>query len=355
MFLLLLFLAASDPAHTQSLLQQGLLALKQNHLQQARADLEKAEQLDPHNPYVWSALAEVYLRRKQPKLAASAAEKAGKDGVDNPLISHALAMYYAEAGNPRRAAPLEQKYAESGKADSHAWSRAAGLYLAAGDTKSAAAMAEKAAGQSPKAAFTWAEVFLHRQQPTPAADLLQAALKSYPNNPQLVLALGVARYGQRRFSDAIVELLKVIRLDPTVKQPYLFLGRILDQAGPHLAEITQDYEKWEAANPKSAKPKLLLAKALLTSDDTSARAEALLRRSIQLDHNDWESHYQLGLLLANKHQYKDAAPELLRATQLKPTEPMPHYHLARVYERLGKPKLAQAQRAIHQRLTANGK
>lgn len=351
MFLLWLFFFAQP----QSLLQQGLLALKQNQLQQARADLEKAGHLDPNNPYVWSALAEVYLRSKQPKLAASAAQKAEKTGGDNPLVSHALAMYYAEAGNPARAAPLEEKYAESSKADSHAWSRTAGLYLAAGDTKSALPAAKKAAGKSPEAAFTWAEVFLHRQQPTPAADLLQVALNSYPNNPQLVLALGVARYGQRRFADAILEFLKVIKLDPTVQQPYLFLGRILDQAGPHLAEITQDYEKWEAANPKSAKPKLLLAKALLTNDNTSARAEALLQHSIQLDATDWESHYQLGLLLANKHEYKQAAPELLRATQLNAKEPMPHYHLARVYDRLDKPKLAEAQRAIHQQLTANGK
>lgn len=337
------------------MLEQGLLALKQNQLQTARADLEQARQLDPKNAYIWSALAEVYLRSKEPKLAASAAETAEKDGGTDPLVCHALAVYYVDAGNPARAAPLERKYAESGKADSHAWSRAAGLYLATGNTKEAAVLAANAAQESPQAAFTWAQVFLRNQQVTPAADVLEAGLKAFPNNPQLVLALGVARYGQRRFEDAIVQFLKVIRLDPSVEQPYLFLGRILDQAGPQLPEITHDYEVWEKANPNNAKAKLLLAKALLTSDDTSQRAEALLRRSIELDANDWESHYQLGLLLSNKRQYKEAAAELLRATQLNAKEPMPHYHLARVYDRLGESTLAQAQRAIHQQLTASGK
>lgn len=352
MFLLWLFLAA---AQASALLQQGLVALKQNQLQEARADLEKARKLDPKNAYIWSALAEVYLRSKQPKLAAAAALTAEKDGGRDPLVCHALAIYYADAGEPARAAPLERKYAGSGKGDSHAWSRAAGLYLAAGDVKEASALAQKAAAESPEAAFAWAQVFLRDQQVTPAADVIQAGLNAFPGNAQLILALGVARYGQRRFQDAITEFLQVIRLDPTAQQPYLFLGRILDQAGPHLGEITQDYERWEKANPNNAKAKLLLAKALLTSDDTSARAEALLRRSIELDANDWESHYQLGLLLSNKHQYKEAAGELLRATQLNAKEPMPHYHLARVYDRLGKPDLAKSQRAIHQQLTAGGK
>lgn len=352
LFLLWLFLTAAQPS---ALFQHGLLALKQGQLQQARADLEEAERLDPKNAYVWSALAEVYLRSKEPKLAAAAALTAEKDGGEDPLVCHALAMYYSETGKPARAAKFEQRYAESPKADQNALNRAAGFYLAAGEMQNALPLAEKAAQKNPETAFAWAQIFLRREQVTPAADLLETALKAFPNDPQLVLALGVARYGQRRFEDAIVEFLKVIRLDSKIEQPYLFLGRILDQAGPHLQEITQDYERWETANPQNAKAKLLLAEALLSSDNHSERAEMLLRRSIELQPNDWESHYQLGLLFANKHSYQDAAAELLRATKLNPKEPMPHYHLARVYDRLGMADRAKAERAIHQQLTASGK
>jgi Flp pilus assembly protein TadD len=81
----------------------------------------------------------------------------------------------------------------------------------------------------------------------------------------------------------------------------------------------------------------------------------LLERSISLDSKDWESHYELGLLLSNKHDYQGAARELKRSIDLNPKEAMPHYHLARVYDRLGQPEQAKAEREIHQRLTTNAR
>src|SRR5207253_1190698 len=97
------------------------------------------------------------------------------------------------------------------------------------------------------------------------------------------LALGVTRYGQRRFDEAITAFLKVIQLDPTVEQPYLFLGRILEQAGEHLPEITKAYEGWATRERQNAKAQLLLVKALLAQDHRSERAQALLQKSIALD------------------------------------------------------------------------
>ena len=96
--------------------------------------------------------------------------------------------------------------------------------------------------------------------------MLDAALAGHPGNPQLVLALGVARYGQRRFQDAIVQFLKVIQLDSSIEQPYAFLGRLLDQAGTHLDEITKQYQARAARELKSSEAQLLLAKALLVAN-----------------------------------------------------------------------------------------
>jgi Flp pilus assembly protein TadD len=54
----------------------------------------------------------------------------------------------------------------------------------------------------------------------------------------------------------------------------------------------------------------------------------------------------------NKHKYQDALIELTRSVDLNPKEPTPHYQLARVYDRLGRPEKAEAERAIHGKLTA---
>lgn len=304
-------LLAADSKPPQDLLKLGLQALQQGKIAEARADLEQGSRADPKNAYIWSALAQTYLRANEPKLASVAAEKAEKIAGRDPVVSHALAMYYSEIGELQHAARLDAQIA-----------------------------------------FYWTKTLLERGDFTQAADVAEAALAGHPNDPQMVLALGVARYGQRRFDDAIVEFLKTIEIDPRIEQPYVFLGKMLDQAGPHLSEITRAEENWAKRDPKSAKAKLLLAKALLAANDRDERSEALLRESLAIDAGDWETHYELGVLLANRHEYAAAAEELERSIQLDPNQAMTHYHLARVFDRLGEPEKAQAEREAHQRLSA---
>jgi tetratricopeptide (TPR) repeat protein len=282
--------AAQPPAS----LQRGLVALQQGQFAEARTALEEASRTAPANPYVWSSLAETYLRLEEPTKASSAAATAEKLGGKNPVIHQALGMFY----------------------------------------------------------FEFAQRLLQKQDFTQAANVLDGALRTHPDDPQLLLALGVARYGQRRFDDATVRFLQVVRVDPTIEQPYVFLGKMLDQAGSHLNEITRAYERWAAGNPKNAQAQLLLAKTLLVNDPQDARAEGLLRKSIALDASNWEAHYELGVLLSAKRNYREAAAELARASELEPQQPMPHYHLARVYDRLGDAERAKAEREKHQALVS---
>ena len=204
---------------------------------------------------------------------------------------------------------------------------------------------------NPQIAFDWSQNLLQRSEFTEAVEVAQTVLRTYPQDAQMMLVLGVARYGQRRFDEAITVFLKVIETDRQIEQPYLFLGRMLDQTGEHLPAITQDYERWAASDPKNAKAQLLLAKALLTANAKDERAETLLRRAVALDPEDWESHYELGVWFSNVRKYNDAADELRRAVELGPKQPEPHYHLARVYDRLGQPERAKAERELHQSLT----
>jgi Flp pilus assembly protein TadD len=377
----------ADPVAANSLLQRGLLALQSGQLTEARSDFEQASKIAPTNAYVWSSLAEVYLRLHDTKLASSAASSAEKVGGENPVVCHALAMYYSETGQSVRAAQLEERFAESPKADAGALHRAAVLYLDGGDPQRALELAQKDERQHPSAAaesvlgralaatgqgsaaephlraawesdktdsrmaFDWAEFLLRKGDSTGAADVVQAALAAHPGDSQLTLTLGVARYGQRRFDEAISEFLQVIQIDPGIEQPYVFLGRMLDQAGARLPEITKDYEKWQAKDPSNAEAQYLLAKALLEANAHAERAEPLLRSSIRLKPDDWESHYELGVLLTGKRDYKGARDELMRSVELSPKQPMSHYHLARVYDRLGEPERAKAEREIHRQLT----
>jgi tetratricopeptide (TPR) repeat protein len=386
LLILLLLLFATDPSQVSGLLQRGLIALQHGQLTAARQSLEEAVALDPRNPFAFVSLAETYFRLKQPRRAASAAAAAEKLGSANPVVSHALAMYYSEAGDFARAASLEQQFAMSKKADPGALDRAAGLYLNAGDGQRSLALARQAVADHPSAlaedvlgralistgqpdegtrhlatafhsdpanaqiCFDYVQALLHYQDFTRAAAALEQCLKAHPDNAQLTLALGVSRYGQRRFEDAIAAFLRTIQLDPSIDKPYLFLGRVLDQAGPRLGSIIAVYRRLEAQNPKNPEAKLLLAKALTAAGAGGREPEELLHHSIALNQTDWESHYELGLIFEKNHDYKQAVAELSRAAALSPKQPLPHYHLARDYDRLGDPDRAKSERDIHQRL-----
>lgn len=290
LFFCLILLALIEPEQSGSHLKQGLIALNHGDLRQAQQELQQAGTQEPKNPFVWTSLAETYLRLNELEKAEAAASKSD---ATSPVAVHALSIFY----------------------------------------------------------FNYAQVLLRKQDFTHAADVLGQALKADPHSAQLTLALGVARYGQRRFEEAISCFLEVIQIDPKIEQSYIFLGKMLDQAGPRLAEITKDYRNWMAQTPQKAEAPLVLAKALLLNDSRNGEGEELLRKSIELDAKNWEAHYELGVLLANRHGYQQAAAELERSIELSGKEAMPHYHLARVYDRLGEPERAKAEREIHQRLT----
>jgi Flp pilus assembly protein TadD len=322
---LLAFLLFASPDSARVLLQRGLQALQKGDLNSARADLEQASQADPQNAYVWVSLAQVYLRSNDSGNAASAAEKAEKMAGTNFTIWRALSMYYSETGDAAGAAKADTKYRE---------------------------LRWQSAQTDPQASFAYSQALLHSGDFSRAVEVLAPALAAHADDPQLVLALGVARYGQRRFEDAVVQFLNVIQLDPAIEQPYAFLGRLLDQAGSHLDEITKRYEARAAREPNNAEAQLLLAKALLVANTRDPKAEPLLRRAVALDPKSWEAHYELGVVLLNRRAYQDAEKELSTAAELNPGEPAIHYHLARVYDRLGQPDRARSEREVHRQLAA---
>ncbi len=386
--LVVLLLLAVDPKQAESLLRKGLVELQQNHLPGARENLEAAARLDSSNPYVWASLAQTYWKLKDKPGALRAARSAEKFGAGNGIVAHMLTIFYTEAGDIRRAASFERAYALSAGADAEALSRAASLSLSAGEAQEALPFAQRAVDKNPSApnlnllgriqvvagqpengavnlaaawkadpnnqqfCFEYAQALLHRGDFQGSAAAIEQGLGVHPRSSQLQLALGVAQYGQRRFDEAIDSFLKTIALDPSIEQPYVFLGRMLDQAGPRLAEITKRYQAWSAKQPANYLTSFLLAKASSAGGAEPIEIEKLLRRSIRLKSDFWESHFELGLALAKQRKFPEAVAELARSAALNPQEALPHYHLARVYDRLGEAEKAAAERELHAQLSA---
>ena len=81
-----------------------------------------------------------------------------------------------------------------------------------------------------------------------------------------------------------------------------------------------------------------------------ARIEELLRESLERSDEYWEAHYELGVLLEKRRDYRAAEKHLERAVELNPGSSKPHYRLARVYQRLGKAREAKRERELHKEI-----
>jgi tetratricopeptide (TPR) repeat protein len=300
-----------------------------------------------------------------------------------------LALFFSGTGDFAKAADMERQYAASKSADSQAAARAATLSLQAGEPQQAITWAKVAlahsdtadlsyllgkaeeAGNQPEAAladlrravelapdvetytFDLGQAMLQRGDFAGALSLFGAARMRFPKSAQIELAYGVAAYGQRKFHDAIAAFLQVTRLDPSIEQPYIFIGKILENADDLMPEVLSRYAVWEQAAPSNYLPWFLHAKAVDASSGDAAKSEAELRRSIQLNPNFWESHLELGIVLMQRQQWQEAAAELASAVALDAKKPVPHFQLARAYKQLGKQEEAQAELAEFKRLSAS--
>jgi len=320
--LLQLALWAAEGSGYEQPFRAGLIALQGNRLSNAERNLQTAADLAPRNGRVWVALAQTYWKLKEQAKADDAAGKAAKFAPDDPAVLQSLAIYYSESNQTLKAADAQARYAALGE-------RAVALY------------------------FEAAQPLLQKEKFADAITILQQAKTKLGENAQIELALGVAYYGLRRFDDAAGAFLAVITLDPVVEQPYLFLGRMLDQIPERLPTVTARFVQYQAANPASWIGYLLHAKALNARSAEPETARKLLEKSISINGADASAHFELASLLERMKLLPEAAREFESAASLEPSDPATHYRLSRVYERLGNAQAAAAERARHARLVTS--
>jgi len=383
LWLLLLFV--QSPSYDAAL-RTGLEALQRNDIEAARSSLEAAAKMQPDQAQAWLGLAHTYWKLHDSKLARSAAEKAEHLAPGDPIVLRALSLFYSESGDYDKAAECASAYASKTHADPGAYPRAIQLYLQAGKPRPAIDLARKALvaenradlryllgkaygmdGQPAESVremraaiqlnpyeesyyFELARDLLKHNSPHEAIQVLEDGKKVFAGSAQIELTLGVAYYSMRRFPDAVDAFLRVIRIDPGAEQPYVFLGRMLDQTEAKLPDVTAAFAVLAKANPENYTADFLYGKALAFGGKRD-EAEASLRKSIAVNDGFWESHFELGGVLEARRDYAGAAREFSRAAQLNPKNPGVHYRLARVYDRLGKADEAKAEHALHERLT----
>lgn len=209
---------------------------------------------------------------------------------------------------------------------------------------------QKAIQANPRAESNYTDlgnVLLSTQNFQEAALVLEATRKRFPQSAQAALSLGVAYYGLRRFPEAVAAFLEAGKLNPSAEQPITFLNRTAEHWGDRKPDVVALFTAYAEKNPRSALAQFALGRA--TGDIEKVKLATQLAPSVP------DGFIEMGGLLEAQRDFPGAIAAFRRAAALNPKDPVPHYRLSRLYARTGDSAKAEAERALHEKLSAGQK
>ncbi len=149
------------------------------------------------------------------------------------------------------------------------------------------------------------------------------AIQEEPDDEEAYLQRGEAYLALQEFHRALNDARESIRLDPDDLDGTFLRGRAFLHLG-FLADATSDFEH------------------LIREE----------RRGIEAIARKWRGHYWLGRIFVVQGETQNALKSLSRAVNFAPTEVEPFIHRSRLYEQIGRPDEAQADREVAFQLDA---
>jgi len=213
------------------------------------------------------------------------------------------------------------------------------------DPAKAVAEAQQAVNLDPAsepARLQLAQIFLSRNTPEAAYEILSEAIPLFPNSALIRLGAGLALNQMRRYADAIPILEQCLKLRPNLGPAFDALASAYLNSAAY-ETLLKDSADYAREHPEDFRGFYYEAAARVELALEPASAEALLRRSIQLNPNFAAAHALMGRMLVDRNQAEAAVPELQAAIHLRPGYTPAHLYLARAWRRLGKADLAREE------------
>jgi tetratricopeptide (TPR) repeat protein len=283
--------------------------------------LGQAELRQPGSPE-WPYLQGVWLARSDPEPAISKLRRAVELGGEEELVARMRLAETLAAEEQIDAAEQEANYVLArSPASSRARLLLGRLWLKSGKFPEARETLEKVRTDpraQPAALALLAEVYERLGETDEARRAAQAA----GVNPA---AHGAVAWPDK-FADEVIQLRRGRRAELAVADGLLAQNR------PHesLAALKATLQQY----PELGWAWLLSGRAHLALKD-AAKAEADLRRSIDLLPESVESHFYLGAALVAQERILEASAAFRRATEITPDFALAHYYLAECQSKLG--------------------
>ncbi len=178
-----------------------------------------------------------------------------------------------------------------------------------------------------------------------AIQWLEKAVVLDKKNKDAWYYLGRAYYTKARLSEARKAFQTVLDLDPSNAKAENNLGLILETEGQP-AVAMEAYRKaivWQEQNSQpSEQPYVNLGNLLMEQGQIKEAIEPL-EKAVALAPNNAFCHMTLGVYYRKAGQMESAQRELMRATQLEPDNAVAHYQLGRVYKEINDVDRAKAE------------
>lgn len=219
------------------------------------------------------------------------------------------------------------------------------------DPSKAVQFAQAAIERDPRNEFTHlqlAQIFLSRNTPDAAFEILSDAKRIFPESVLIRLGLGLALKDMRRYEESAAVLRDCLRMQPHLSTAFDALGGDLLEMGSD-DELIASARQYVAMNTSDYRGHFYLA-AGLEKRGAQSDAESAVRRSIELNPAFAASRTLLGKILLDGGNLPGAIEELESATRLRPDYSAAHMYLANAYNRAGRKQDFQRETAELARL-----
>ncbi len=238
------------------------------------------------------------------------------------------------------------------------WIAHAEIADAAGRVDSVVDALKRAVDVQPPNARVFAEaaaMLLRYQRLQDAAAVVDQALRSFPDDPQLNLDRATVLELQQRFEESRALLETIERRWPEWSRPWLVHGISFMSRGK-ASEARPLLEHALALGEDSQELHFYLAEALAAGSDADrVRARDEVRRALEMNPDDPYALALAGQLEVDVRDYASAESHLRRSLELLPNQKEAHYQLLRLNNATGHKDEARAEAEIIRRLESSGR
>ncbi len=359
---LLVLLSIAAPAHAQAqrapdfeqLFARALELHQAGDVLGAIDTYKAALTISPDRADALSNLGAAYVRLGQYDDAVRQYEAALKSDPLSSAVRLNLALAYYKSARPNEAIPQLKRVLASDPEARNAYLVLADCYLQTGQDKELIALLkprEQMFGNDLSYAYLLGTALLHQDETAEGQKYVDRVFGA-GESAEAHLLLGIAHFGQHDYRAAKTELERALKLNPRLPAAHAVYGRSLMLLGePDAAE--RAFRRALDVNVNDFDANLQLGN-IRKSAERFAEASAYLERATTIRPHDLAARKLLASLRLQTGQVEEAVRMLETVVHEAPDAVDAHVQLATGYTRLKRKADADRQRAIIDRLNAEG-